>query len=49
MKRGRVLVSVVALLMLVCSAACWAAQPREGSPEEVVAKAMDGRQSRPDR
>ena len=41
MKRGTVLVPVVALLMLVCSHACWAAQPQEGSPEVVVAKAMD--------
>jgi hypothetical protein len=41
MKRKTVLVPVVALLMLVCSQQCWAAQAQEGSPEEVVAKAME--------
>ena len=41
MKRGTVFVPVAAILLLVCSHACSAAQPQPGSPEEVVAKAMD--------
>ena len=41
MKRGTALVPVVALLMLVCSQACWGTQAKKGSPEEVVATALD--------